>query len=302
MLRNIAKVGSSHTLLHRPRGEFVFTSAVEIPERCSERRDHPKDRTGTLLELVRFPFHIHGYSLRLEVLSESSSLPSRPPKPTVSEAIENAHLDPDVELMLRVKNDDSVAYRLLLEKYQPRVIRLMLSWVGSREHAEDLAQEVFLRVYRSRKSYEPTAKFTTWLFRIANNLGNNAVRDRSRRKEFQIAKSDAVSTTSVLIENIATAPSGAMPTRKLDASERAMMVQQAVQALGERQRIALTLSKFEGLSYQEIADSMDMSVKAVKSLLSRARVNLRLLLQPYIDQGLPPSNQPTIDLTEDDES
>lgn len=204
--------------------------------------------------------------------------------------------------MLRVKNDDSVAYRLLLEKYQPRVIRLMLSWVGSREHAEDLAQEVFLRVYRSRKSYEPTAKFTTWLFRIANNLGNNAVRDRSRRKEFQIAKSDAVSTTSVLIENIATAPSGAMPTRKLDASERAMMVQQAVQALGERQRIALTLSKFEGLSYQEIADSMDMSVKAVKSLLSRARVNLRLLLQPYIDQGLPPSNQPTIDLTEDDES
>ncbi len=197
--------------------------------------------------------------------------------------------------MLRVKNDDSVAYRLLLEKYQPRVIRLMLSWVGSREHAEDLAQEVFLRVYRSRKSYEPTAKFTTWLFRIANNLGNNAVRDRSRRKEFQIAKSDAVSTTSVLIENIATAPSGAMPTRKLDASERAMMVQQAVQALGERQRIALTLSKFEGLSYQEIADSMDMSVKAVKSLLSRARVNLRLLLQPILIKAFPlPTNRPSI--------
>ncbi len=98
-----------------------------------------------------------------------------------------------------------------------------------------------------------------------------------------------MSTTSVLIENIATAPSGAMPTRKLDASERAAMVQQAVLALGERQRIALTLSKFEGLSYQEIADSMDMSVKAVKSLLSRARVNLRILLQPYIDQGLAPN-------------
>ncbi len=201
----------------------------------------------------------------------------------------NPHLDPDVALMLRVKNDDAAAFEQLVERYQGRVIRLMNSWVGNKDHAEDLAQEVFMRVYRSRKSYEPTAKLSTWLFRIANNLANNAVRDRSRRKEYQLKKGENTSTAAVLIENIALAPSGAMPTRKLDHVERAVMVKQAVQALAERQRIALTLSKFEGLSYQEIADTMGMSVKAVKSLLSRARVNLKLLLQPYMDIGAPPT-------------
>lgn len=202
--------------------------------------------------------------------------------------------------MLRVQDDDAAAFEQLVQRYEMRVLRLMMSWVNSREQAEDLVQEVFLRVYRSRKTYEPTAKFATWLFRIANNLASNSVRDRSRRKEYQLAKGDNTSTAAVLMENIALAPSGAMPTRKLDASERANMVQQAVNALGERQRIALTLSKFEGLSYQEIADSMELSVKAVKSLLSRARVNLRLLLQPYIDQGLPLSS-PTEEQEEEEE-
>lgn len=197
------------------------------------------------------------------------------------------YLDPDVLLMLRVKEDDGDAFKQLVERYQTRIIRLMVSWVGSKEHAEDLAQDVFMRVFRSRKSYEPTAKFSTWLFHIANNVANNAVRDRSRRKEFQLARGENTSTAAVLIENIALAPSGSMPVRKLDTSERSNMVQQAVMALNERQRIALTLCKFEGMSYQEIADTMELSVKAVKSLLSRARVNLRLLLQPYIDDGSP---------------
>ena len=187
--------------------------------------------------------------------------------------------------MLRVRDDDGEAFKELVERYQSRIIRLMMSWVNSKEHAEDLAQEIFMRVFRSRKTYEPTAKFSTWLFRISNNLANNAVRDRSRRKEYQLNKSENTSTAAMLLENIALAPSGAMPARKIDTNERANMVQQAVMALNERQRIALTLSKFEGLSYQEIAETMELSVKAVKSILSRARVNLRILLQPYIDQG-----------------
>ncbi len=120
--------------------------------------------------------------------------------------------------MLRVKNDDAAAFEQLVERYQGRVIRLMNSWVGNKDHAEDLAQEVFMRVYRSRKSYEPTAKLSTWLFRIANNLANNAVRDRSRRKEYQLKKGENTSTAAVLIENIALAPSGAMPTRNWTTS------------------------------------------------------------------------------------
>jgi RNA polymerase sigma-70 factor (ECF subfamily) len=199
-----------------------------------------------------------------------------------------AHVDPDVLLMLRVRDDDAVAFEMLVSRYQGRIGRLMLGWVNSQDIAEELVQEVFLRVFRARKSYQPTAKLTTWIYRIANNVASNAVRDRSRRKEYQIGKQTGPSTTNVGIEHIALAASGSMPSRRLDHSERAVIVQQAVQALGERQRIALMLSKFEGLSYQDIADTMGLSVKAVKSLLSRARVNLKTLLQPYIDEGTMP--------------
>jgi RNA polymerase sigma-70 factor, ECF subfamily len=198
------------------------------------------------------------------------------------------HLDPDVLLMLRVRDDDAVAFEMLVSRFQGRIGRLMLGWVNSQEVAEELVQEVFLRVFRARKSYQPTAKLTTWIYRIANNVASNAVRDRSRRKEFQIGKSVGPSTTNVGIEHIALAASGAMPSRRLDNTERAVVVQQAVQALGERQRIALLLSKFEGLSYQDISETMGLSVKAVKSLLSRARVNLKILLQPYVDEGTIP--------------
>ena len=196
-----------------------------------------------------------------------------------------AHVDPDVALMLRVRDDDAVAFELLVSRFQGRIGRLMLGWVNSQESAEDLVQEVFLRVFRARKTYQPTAKLTTWIYRIANNVASNAVRDRSRRKEYQIGKMTGPSTTNVGIEHIALAASGAMPGRRIDSNERAVMVQQAIQALGERQRMAMMLSKFEGLCYQDISDTMGLSVKAVKSLLSRARVNLKVFLQPYIEDG-----------------
>ncbi len=187
--------------------------------------------------------------------------------------------------MLRIKDDDAVAFEMLVARYQSRIARLMMGWVHSQEVAEELVQEVFLRVFRSRKSYEPTAKFTTWIYRIANNVASNNVRDRSKRKEYQVGLPLNSSTTDVGIEHIALAASGAMPTRIVDRSERAEVVQQAVMALGERQRVALILSRFENMSYQEIADTMGLTVKAVKSLLSRARVNLKTLLQPYMDEG-----------------
>jgi len=187
--------------------------------------------------------------------------------------------------MLRIKDDDAVAFEILVSRYQARIARLMMGWVHSQEVAEELVQEVFLRVFRARKSYEPTAKFTTWVYRIANNVASNHVRDRSKRKEYQIGRPTSTSSTDVGIEQLALAASGAMPTRIVDRGERAKIVQQAVMALGERQRVALILSRFDNMSYQEISDTMGLTVKAVKSLLSRARVNLKTLLQPYMDEG-----------------
>jgi len=209
-----------------------------------------------------------------------------PSIPTTSE--NSSSIDPDVVLMLRIKDDDAVAFEILVGRFQARIARLMMGWVHSQEIAEELVQEVFLRVFRSRKSYEPTAKFTTWIYRIANNVASNSVRDRSKRKEYQVGSSTSPSTTDVGIEHIALAASGAMPTRIVDGIERAEVVRQAVSALGERQRVALLLSRFENMSYQEIADTMGLTVKAVKSLLSRARVNLKTLLQPYMDEGVNP--------------
>ncbi len=216
-----------------------------------------------------------------------SNLPNNEPS--------SKHEDSDVHLMLRVQEDDPAAYEQLIQAYQIRLIRFLQNLVGSEASAEDLAQDVFLRVWRARKSYQPTAKFATWLFHIAHNVASNAVRDRKRRKEFQVANPDPNQSAVLSIEQMAIASTGAMPIRKLDKTERADMVRLAVESLNDRQREALLLSKFEGLCYQEIADTMELSVQAVKSLLSRARVNLKVLLEPYLDHGQLPGTTPVID-------
>ncbi len=208
----------------------------------------------------------------------------------------SAQIDPDVQLMLRVKEGDAVAFEELILRYQARLLRVLQHIVGSESVAEDLVQDVFLRVWRARKGYQPTAKFTTWIYHIANNVANNSLRDRKRRKEFQVASGDPGTSAVMSLDNMAAASTSSMPARRLDHAERAEIVRTAVEALNERQRMALLLCKFEGLSYQEIARTMDLSVQAVKSLLSRARVNLKTLLEPYVESGLLPNpDAPTPD-------
>ncbi len=204
--------------------------------------------------------------------------------------------------MLRVAQDDTLAYQELLLKFEPRLRRVLKQVVNSESLAEDLVQDVFLRVWRARARYKPTAKFSTWLFHIAHNVASNAIRDGKRRKEYQAATSEQGSSANLGLEHMALASTGAMPVRKLDRAERADMVRFAIEALNERQRMALMLCKFEGLSYQEIADTMQLSVQAVKSLLSRARVNLKTLLQPYLDSGTLPSGTRQEEAESDDES
>ncbi|TWU20275.1 ECF RNA polymerase sigma-E factor [Novipirellula galeiformis] len=197
--------------------------------------------------------------------------------------------DPDVRLMLRVRDDDAGAFEELVRRYEARLVRLMHTLGPSHQLAEDLTQEIFLRVYRARKRYEPGAKFSTWLFTIAGNVARNSTRTLSRRREVNEVDaprgSDAPSDAQ-LLASTALEASGLMPTRLSEGSERAEMVRQAVQSLSERQRMALMLSRFENMSYIEIAETMELTPKAVKSLLSRARVNLKEILQPYVDSGL----------------
>lgn len=201
-----------------------------------------------------------------------------------STSLRYQQLDPDVRLMLRVRDDDAAAFEELMRRYQNRLVRLMEHIGPRRDQAEDLAQETLLRVFRARKSYQPGAKFSTWLYTIAGNVARNAARTQGRRRELSEVDSPGSQSGSqaTVLEGIALERSGLMPARQLEGAERAELVRQAIQSLGQRQRMALMLSKFEGMSYVEIAETMDLSTKAVKSLLSRARVNLKELLEPYI--------------------
>ncbi len=198
---------------------------------------------------------------------------------TASTAARYTNADPDVRLMLRVRDDDAGAFETLVRNYQSRVERLMRQIAPDASAAEDLTQDVFLRIFRSRKRYEPGAKFSTWLFTIAGNVARNAHRSASRRHEYaetdspHLANGDASGLYGVT--QLAVERSALMPARRMEADEQIARVQAAVERLPERQRVAMVLSRFEHLSYQEIADSMGLTTKAVKSLLSRARVSLR---------------------------
>jgi RNA polymerase sigma-70 factor, ECF subfamily len=189
--------------------------------------------------------------------------------------------DPDIRLMLRVRDDDNDAFAELVELYHQRLVTVMHHLVASNEEAEDLAQEVFLRVYRGRKKYHPRAKFSTWLFTIANNLAINALRRRQRKPVVPLNLRDSGPLGPRPAEQLVK-DRGNLPVQKMQQEELVRLVQTALAGLSERQRVAVVLNKFEDMNYAEIADVMGLTTKAVKSLLSRARDNLRSALKAYI--------------------
>ncbi len=199
-------------------------------------------------------------------------------------------LDPDVRLMLEVREGSAAAFEELVARYQDRLVTVLEHVVGDRDQAEDLAQDVFLRMYRARKTYQPTAKFATWLFTIANNLALNAVRSRSRRREHQVPLRDSGPMAVASPGHGIVAGSGFMPARRIDKAEMRQVVRRALENLNERQRMAVLLNKFEGMSYIDIAQTLGLTEPAVKSLLARARSNLREMLEPYLMQGRVPAS------------
>lgn len=190
--------------------------------------------------------------------------------------------DPDVALMLQVRNGSSEAFATLMNAYQDRVLAILFHLLGDRQLAEDLTQEAFLRVYRARHGYRPRAKFSTWLYTIVNNLASNALRRKSRSKEVPLNVRDSGPLGPRPAERLVQAKSGQMPTRQLEKAERAEIVRLAIGQLNERQRMAVLLNKFEDMSYLDIGSVMSMTPMAIKSLLSRARTNLREALEPYM--------------------
>ena len=195
--------------------------------------------------------------------------------------------DPDAALIEALQRGDESAFGTLVDRHRERVFRLACRYLGDETAAEDLSQEVFLRVYRKRHSWRPEAKFSTWLYRVTANACLNELRARKARR--------AVETTAPAGPDGQPSPEatghGAPDIKAVDPGdallrrELAETVRAAVGELPEDQRMAVLLSKYDGLSYRELADAMDRSVPAVKSLLVRARENLRKSLSPYLDRA-----------------
>lgn len=192
--------------------------------------------------------------------------------------------DPDVRLMLQVRDDVQGAFEALVERYQHRLLGVMIHLVGRPEEAEDLTQEVFLRIYRARKGYRPRARFSTWLFTIANNLALNHLRGKGRNPTVTMGGEDTSSQPSIPADARALAREGT-PSAQLRKVELSEVVRDALDVLGEDQKVAVLLNKFEDMSYSEIAQVMGRSEAAVKSLLARARNHLRDQLEPYLRTG-----------------
>ena len=184
-----------------------------------------------------------------------------------------ATLDFDAELMLRVKEGDGASFTILLEKHRLPVIHFLYRMVQNQAVAEELAQEVFLRVYRSRESYEPTAKFTTWLFRIATHLALNSLRDGKHRRLEEHLDDDSSETPVRQV-------SDQRPTveQRMLHQSRMEEIRRAVATLPEKQRAAVLMHKYDEMEYSQIAKVLSCSESAIKSLLFRAYETLRARL------------------------
>jgi RNA polymerase sigma-70 factor, ECF subfamily len=189
----------------------------------------------------------------------------------------------DVQLMLDVKAGDEQSFELLLQRYRTPLVNFLYRMVRAREEAEDLAQEVFLRVYRARKDYVPSAKFTTWLFRIATNLALNSVRDnRYQRMEVSLDAPVTVDAEDGDEKALDIAEKHPNIEQYLVEETRKKMIRHAIDKLPEKQRAAVLLHKYQELDYGDIAKILECSESALKSLLFRAYETLRVELAPLV--------------------
>lgn len=191
----------------------------------------------------------------------------------------------DVQLMLEAKAGNDASFEHLLQRYRTPLVNFLYRMVRDSATAEDLAQEVFLRVYRARHGYEASAKFTTWLFRIATNLALNRIRD-TRYRQMEVSLDVRAEDDQPVME---------LPARELRVDQilierdRAVIIRRAVEALPEKQRIAVLLHKYEEMDYCEIAKVLECSEAALKSLLFRAYETLRVQLAPLVGLAASPA-------------
>lgn len=186
----------------------------------------------------------------------------------------------DAAIMLRVAAGDEAGFNYLVEKYHRAMVHFLFRMAHNQAVAEELAQEVFLRVYRSRESYRAEAKFTTWLYRIATNLAVNHARDTRHERTAQTVYLDAPDEETGTTPDVADDEPSV--EQKLLRDERMAAIRKHVMALPERQRMAVLMHKYQGMDYRQIGDVLNLSESATKSLLFRAYQTLRERLKDFV--------------------
>lgn len=263
-------MAASDTPEHKP----VSDSREKASARRSDQEDaqlSPPDRVSTGVS-----------SVAIDRGLLSGGLPNFPGAATATSTRGGVAYEPgsDVDLMLRVKAGDESAFAGLVQKYRRPMVGFMYRFCHNPSTAEELAQEVFLRVYRSRTGYEPSAKFTTWLYRIATNLAVNHARDTRHERPENTVRLDEpdedTGTTPDLADESLTAE------EQMLKSERLAAIRSKVNALPERQRIAVIMHKYQQMDYREIAGVLKLSESATKSLLFRAYETLREQLKEFV--------------------
>ena len=176
------------------------------------------------------------------------------------------------DLMSRTAGGDELAFEILVRRHQTSVLNLVYRYVGDRTKARDLAQEVFIRVWRAANRYEPKAKFTTWIYSITANLCLNELKSAKGKRLIPL---EIEEENRQIQDSEARSDASQSPEDTLLAEERSRQVSEALQTLPDNQRMALILKRYDNLSYGEIAKVMECSVSAVESLLVRAKKNLQ---------------------------
>lgn len=192
-------------------------------------------------------------------------------------------IDSDLELMTRVSRGDTESFTVLLQRHRSPVLNYFVRMVRDRALAEDLTQEVFLRVYQARERYQPEARFTTWLYRIATNLALNALRDRKSERVAEAPERQEGEEGGILDRTPDDRPT---VEQQMVESDRQRLIREAIEHLPENQKAAVILHKYQEVDYRQIASVLKVSESAVKSLLFRAYENLRVRLEPLVQGGL----------------
>jgi RNA polymerase sigma-70 factor (ECF subfamily) len=267
----------------RPEDGFSLEAAGAVcpPDAVLQLSGQEKSRTETFFSAQ--PSILNGVPEdRSELAQEQEAAePGLAVMPEGSPAVaSDREVESDAAVMLRVAAGDEASFNYLAEKYHRPILHFLFRMVRNQAIAEELAQEVFLRVYRSRESYRAEAKFTTWLYRIATNLAVNHARDTRHERAAQSVLLDAPDEETGLRPEVADeAPS---VEQRLLREERMKAIRDHVMALPERQRMAVLMHKYQGMDYRQIGEVLKLSESATKSLLFRAYQTLRERLKEFV--------------------